>query len=131
MKVEAGTGGKVDISEGTFDKGTEVVIRAIPNNYFNFSGWNNGKSDNPLKLLMDKDISLKAEFGKQDLNFVFNYSEFTEPQLPLSTEGLGYLKINNLAYLIMPFADLKNTKSDFLRIFQNLMSLQNHYLVHM
>ena len=36
LKVEAGTGGKVDISEGTFDKGTEVVIRAIPNNYFNF-----------------------------------------------------------------------------------------------
>ena len=118
LKVEAGTGGKVDISEGTFDKGTEVAIRAIPNNYFNFSGWNNGKSDNPLKLLMDKDISLKAEFVKQDLNFVFNYSEFTEPQLPLSTEGVGYLKINNLAYLIMPFADLKNTKSDFLRIFQ-------------
>ena len=46
------------------------------------------------------------------LNFIFNYSEFTEPQLPLSTEGLGYLKINNLAYLIMPFADLKNTKTD-------------------
>ena len=45
LKVEAGTGGKVDISEGTFDKGTEVVIRAIPNNYFNFSGWNNGKSE--------------------------------------------------------------------------------------
>jgi hypothetical protein len=38
LKVEASAGGKVDISEGTYVKGTEVTIRATPNNFFNFSG---------------------------------------------------------------------------------------------
>jgi hypothetical protein len=67
---------------------------------------------------MDKDLSLKAEFVKQDLNLTFSYSEFSEPQLPPSPEGLGYVKINNVPHLIIPFADLKTTKVDYLRIFQ-------------
>lgn len=118
LKVEAGPGGKVDISEGLYDKGSEVSVRATPNNYFDFSVWSNGKSENPIKIVMDKDISLKAEFKKQDLNFSFDYSEFNEPQMPLSPEGLGFIKINNIQYLILPFADLQGTKTDYLRIFQ-------------
>jgi hypothetical protein len=77
LKVESSAGGKVDISEGSFAKGTEVSIRATPDNYYNFTGWSNGKSDNPLKFIMEKDISLKAEFAKQDLNLTFSYTEFT------------------------------------------------------
>jgi len=118
LKVDVSTGGKVDISEGSFTKGSEVTIRATPNNYFNFSSWSNGKTDNPLKLIMDKDVSLKAEFVKQDLNLTFSYSEFSEPQLPPSPEGLGYIKVNNIPHLIIPFADLKTNKVDYLRIFQ-------------
>ncbi len=118
LKVEASAGGKVDISEGTYPKGTEVTIRATPNNFFDFSGWSNGKSENPLKIVMDKDISLKAEFVKQDLNLAFSYTEFSEPVLPPSPEGLAYIKINDVPHLIIPFADLKTTKVDYLRIFQ-------------
>lgn len=56
LKVEVSAGGKVDISKGTYVKGTEVTIRATPNNFLNFSGWSNGKRDNPLKVIKDKDL---------------------------------------------------------------------------
>jgi len=64
--IAAGSGGTTDPSPGTYtyDEGTEVAIRAIPNSGYTFSGWSGDASGttNPITITMDSDKSITASF---------------------------------------------------------------------
>jgi uncharacterized repeat protein (TIGR02543 family) len=68
LTVAAGGGGTTDPSPGnyTYDVGTTVTIRAVPNNGYTFSGWSGDASGtaNPLTVTMDSDKSVTASFTK-------------------------------------------------------------------
>jgi len=65
--IAAGSGGTIDPSPGTYtyDEGTEVAIRAIPNSGYTFSGWSGDASGttNPITITMDSDKSIAANFS--------------------------------------------------------------------
>jgi uncharacterized repeat protein (TIGR02543 family) len=68
ITITAGSGGTTDPSPGTYtyDEGTEVTIRAIPNSGYTFSGWSGAASGtaNPITMTMDSDKSVTASFAK-------------------------------------------------------------------
>jgi uncharacterized repeat protein (TIGR02543 family) len=68
LTITAGSGGTTNPSPGnyTYDKGTEVTIRAIPNSGYTFSGWSGDASGttNPITIAMDLNKSITANFAK-------------------------------------------------------------------
>jgi len=68
LTITAGSGGTTDPSPGTYtyDKGTEVTIRAVPNSGYTFSGWGGDASGttNPITITMDSNKSITASFTR-------------------------------------------------------------------
>jgi hypothetical protein len=118
LTVTAGEGGSVNSSGGQYDKGTTVSVSASPNKYFKFVKWSNGSAENPIIININENINLEAEFVLQNFEYEFDYSQFSQPVVDFSPEGLGYIEMNDKEYLIIPFANLSGDKTDFLRIFE-------------
>ena len=61
----------------------EVLLTAIPNNYYHFTQWSDGNTDNPRTFVMTQDTTFIAEFEKN------SYSVTTESANPEfgTTEG--------------------------------------------
>lgn len=61
-------GGSVSPSNGTFEEGSQIQIRATPANGYSFVGWTGNiiSSDNPLSLSMDSNKMIAAVFQKLD-----------------------------------------------------------------
>jgi hypothetical protein len=68
LTITAGSGGTTDPSPGTYtyDEGTEVTIKAIPNSRYKFSGWSGDASgtSNLITITMDSDKLIKANFSR-------------------------------------------------------------------
>jgi uncharacterized repeat protein (TIGR02543 family) len=66
LTVSSGTGGTTDPAPGsyTYDTGTQVTIRALPNTGYQFSGWTGDASGttNPITITMDSNKSITAIF---------------------------------------------------------------------
>ena len=75
LTIASSAGGTTDPEPGThtYDDGTEVILTAIPENYYEFGGWSGTVSqeqegDNPITIIMDSDKSIQASFiRKYDL----------------------------------------------------------------
>ncbi|MCP2620002.1 hypothetical protein NLC35_02015 [Candidatus Aminicenantes bacterium AC-334-K16] len=69
LTISSGNGGTTDPAPGTYtyDDGTEVTIKAIPDSQYEFSGWSGDvestqKKINPLTFAVEADKSIKANF---------------------------------------------------------------------
>ncbi len=47
---------------GTYEHGSDVTLTATANDGYQFTGWSNGSTDNPLKFTAKEDVSLTANF---------------------------------------------------------------------
>ncbi|NVJ63317.1 MAG: VCBS repeat-containing protein [Flavobacteriaceae bacterium] len=65
LTVTAGEGGNVSSTGGSYTLGSEVTITATPNSEYVFSGWSNGSTDNPIKLTINSNQTLTANFTKR------------------------------------------------------------------
>ena len=70
LTIASGTGGTTEPSAGsyTYDSGTEVSIRAIPDTQYIFTGWSGNvpsyqTNSNPIEILLDSDKSIQANFA--------------------------------------------------------------------
>jgi len=64
LTVNAGDGGSVSSTGGTYSSGESVSITATANSEYVFSGWSNGSTDNPLSVTMNSNQTLSASFDK-------------------------------------------------------------------
>jgi uncharacterized repeat protein (TIGR02543 family) len=72
LAIASGNGGTTNPAPGsyTYDSGTEVQITASPNADYRFSGWTGDapqghQNDNPIKISMDSNKSITANFIRQ------------------------------------------------------------------
>jgi len=65
LTVTAGDGGNVSNAGGSYAAGSEVTITATPNSEYVFSGWSNGSTDNPIKITINSNQTLIANFIKR------------------------------------------------------------------
>jgi len=67
LTADAGTGGRVEPSSGTYDLGERVRIEAIPWSGYEFSGWGGDLSGtaNPSSITMTADKSVTASFREK------------------------------------------------------------------
>lgn len=59
----SGLGGGIATGSGTYAAGAEAVLEALPDEGYSFVRWSDGVTDNPYKLIVDKDTTLKATFA--------------------------------------------------------------------
>lgn len=65
LTVSAGDGGNVSSTGGSYNAGSEVTITATPNSEYVFSGWSNGSTENPIKITVNSNQTLTANFTKR------------------------------------------------------------------
>ncbi len=65
LTVSAGDGGNVSSTGGSYTAGSELTITATPNSEYVFSGWSNGSTDNPIKVTVNSNQTLTANFIKR------------------------------------------------------------------
>ena len=56
---------------GTYQEGTEIVIKAIPYEGFFFTSWDDGNAENPRTIIVDHNQTFKAIFSE---NVVYSYT---------------------------------------------------------
>lgn len=64
LSVSAGTGGSVSTTGGSYEAGASVSVTATPNAEFEFTGWSNGSTDNPLSVTVNSNTTITANFAK-------------------------------------------------------------------
>ena len=52
---------------GTYDYGTKVTIEAIADKGYHFEKWSDGNTENPRKITVTEDMTLTAEFAKEEV----------------------------------------------------------------
>ena len=60
--ASATEGGSVSLSEGVFNSGTLVSIRATPNSGYQFTSWSNGSTNNPISITISSNVTITANF---------------------------------------------------------------------
>lgn len=85
VSVAAGKGGAVDFENGSFEKGTSLVIAATPAEGYHFTQWSDGNTDNPRTLTVESETALVAEF---DVNF-YKLNIYINDEL-ISSEEVAY-----------------------------------------
>ena len=92
LTVDGTDGGTVNSVGGNYSAGAEVRLIATPNNYYQFTGWSNGSTENPLVLTIDRDINLVANFVKKNfsLSVLITGEGNVEEQIIASGKGTDY-----------------------------------------
>ena len=62
LTVNAGTGGSVSSSGGTYNSGTQVTLSATPNSGYVFSSWSDGSTDSSRTITISENLTLTANF---------------------------------------------------------------------
>ena len=65
LTITSATGGEVNSNGGYYTEGTQVNLQATPNAFYQFTGWSNGSTDNPLVITVNGNLNLRANFAKK------------------------------------------------------------------
>ena len=65
LSVNAGEGGSVSSSGGSYESGKVVTITATPSSEYIFTAWSNGSTDNPIAIIVDANKTISANFEKR------------------------------------------------------------------
>ena len=98
LSVQAGSGGAVSPAR-TYSEGSSVSAVAIPDEGYKFSGWSGDVSGNtnPVKVIMDRDKSITANFIKAGTGISENKKDIffkVYPNPSAGTTTLSYTLIN-------------------------------------
>lgn len=93
LSVTATQGGRVNTSGGNFMAGTTVSLSAIPDNFYQFTGWSNGVSENPLVVIVNDNLNITANFAKKrfPLNTFVTGNGTIEKEILSSGKGTDYV----------------------------------------
>jgi len=72
LAVGSEEGGSVSSEGGEYEEGTEVTLTATPDQGYQFSGWSNGLTDNPLTITINSNTTITASF---DINIQGGYDQ--------------------------------------------------------
>lgn len=88
VEVVASDNGSVDFSGGMYKEGSEISLKAIPNEGYHFSQWSDGDKEADRVVIVDGDISLTAFFEVDYYTITFRIGDevLTSDQLAYGTE---------------------------------------------
>lgn len=71
VSVNPSEGGSVNLSDSTYEDGSEVTVTATPNQGWTFTKWtgDQNSTDNPFTFTMNENINLTANFEGQRSNY--------------------------------------------------------------
>ena len=87
LTVTAGEGGSVSTEGGTYDEGTEITITAIPEEGYEFVGWEGNDSEsNSINVILNSNLTLSPIFQK-----IFN-------EINIEVQGQGNYIVQEISY---------------------------------
>ena len=90
LTVTTSEGGTVSIEGGEFEEGTEITVIATPNEGYRFEGWDgNSETSSEIVILIDKNISLNANFEINQTIVENNHEIYEYNQLDLNAPPFG------------------------------------------
>lgn len=72
IQFQAGAGGSVSTSGGSFDKGATISVTAIPDGEYLFDSWSDGSTENPREITVTSNLNLTANFVRKKYNLTVN-----------------------------------------------------------
>ena len=93
LTITGTTGGEVNSNGGYYTEGTQVNIQATPNAFYQFTGWSNGSTDNPLVINVNGNLNLRANFAKKSfpLNTLIEGNGTVEESIVSSGKKTDYI----------------------------------------
>ena len=108
LTVTAGDGGSVSTTGGTYNNGTSISITATPGEGYEFIGWSDGSTANPLNVTLNSNTSVTANFELLPM-YTVTYSEFDlNPISNLLTRNafnkmpVGFYHLNEDNFFLIP-----------------------------
>lgn len=92
VNLSAGEGGSVT-GGGTYDYGTSVTIKAVPNTGYHFVRWSDGNTNAERTLTVTANVSLTAYFESDKINKVFSGS--TNTNVYIGSAEAGSVSVGN------------------------------------
>ena len=93
-------GGQV-IGAGTYKKGATATLVAIAAEGYEFKNWSDGSTDNPHEIVVEKDLTLIANFDKVTIKpDEFTISVYVTPEGSGTVEGAGTYEQGQTATLV-------------------------------
>lgn len=92
VNLSAGEGGSVT-GGGTYDYGTSVTIKAVPNTGYHFVRWSDGNTNAERTLTVTANVSLTAYFEVDKINKVFSGS--TNTSVYIGGNEAGSVSVGN------------------------------------
>lgn len=75
VEVAAGANGTVEFTDGLYKEGTELSLKATPDEGYRFTQWSDGNQDATRTLTVDGNISLTAFFDVEYYSIVFRIGD--------------------------------------------------------
>lgn len=96
VSIFSSEGGNVTLNGGTFNRGEELLVSAIPEIGYIFSNWSNGSTENPIKLLITDNVNITAIFikkyqTKNVIVIVIDGARYSETWGDVSHKNIPYL----------------------------------------
>jgi hypothetical protein len=86
---------------GTYKEGEKATLVAIPVEGYEFIGWSDGTNANPYEIVVDKNITLIANFQKKDVVVdEFTITVYVTPEGTGEVMGTGTFKAGETATLV-------------------------------
>lgn len=107
LTISAGVGGTVNSEvNGTYEENTKVTIKASANDGYKFAQWSDGNTSARRVIKMTKDITLQAQFEKEE-------PECLHPELEgkKGEEIREYLRVLLANHTVMDYDDLEGNIS--------------------
>lgn len=92
VNLSAGEGGSVT-GGGTYDYGTSVTIKAVPNTGYHFVRWSDGNISQTRTLTVTANVSLTAYFEVDKINKIFSGS--TNTNVYIGSAEAGSVSVGN------------------------------------
>ena len=111
VDITAGSGGSVNLDNGRFEEGTQLVVTATPEDGYHFTQWSDGVSDNPRTLSVNGPISLVAEFTPNCymLTFVVDGEIYNEYEMKFGSEIVPEVEPEKEGYTFSGWEGLPET----------------------
>lgn len=65
VSVSSTNGGNVNTTGGTYASGSQIQLIATADTDYYFVGWSNGSNENPLPILINQNLNIRANFLKK------------------------------------------------------------------
>lgn len=111
VAMTASFGGSVNLEDGRFEEGTQLVVTATPEDGYHFTQWSDGVTENPRTITVNGSISLVGEFAPNyyKLTYIIDDEIYDESEVEFGSEIVPKADLEKDGYTFSGWEGLPET----------------------